>query len=113
MTRSRIKVTIHNSGIRTTVCIIYFKNKIPSLEDLLKTLADLIRFNFIPTITDGYLCSNNDRILLSFSVRFSGLAIPLLHNDAKHEYENTTNLTLPLKELIKDQYQIYSVKETE
>ena len=32
---------------------------------------------------------DNDRILLSLPVRFGGLAIPLFHNDAKYEYENS------------------------
>ena len=63
----------------------------PSLGELLKPLEDLIRFNFIPAITDGHLCSDNNPILLSLPLRFGGLAIPLFHNDAKYEYENSKN----------------------
>ena len=80
---------------------------------LLKTLADLIRFNFIPAITGGHLCADNDRILLSLPVRFDGLAIPLFHNDAKYEYENSPKLTSSLTQVIKDQYKIYSVNKAE
>ena len=75
----------------------------PSLGELLKPLEDLIRFNFIPATTDGHLCSDNNPILLSLPVRFGGLAIPLFHNDAKYEYENSRKLTSSLTQLIKDQ----------
>ena len=80
---------------------------------MLKPLEDLFRFNFIPAITGGNLCLDNDRILLSLPVRFGGLAIPLFHNDAKYDYQNSRKLTLSLTQLIKDQYHIYSVNETE
>ena len=46
-------------------------------------------------------------------MRLSGLAIPLFDNHARCEYENFRKLILPLTQLIKDQYQIYSVIETE
>ena len=85
----------------------------PSLGELLKPLEDVIRCNFIPAITVAYLCSDNERILLSLPVRFAGLAIPPFHNDAKYEYENSRKLTSSLTKSIKDQYHIYSVNETE
>ena len=44
----------------------YFMRTIPSLGELLKPLEDVIRFNFIPAITGGHSCLDNDRILLSF-----------------------------------------------
>ena len=59
------------------------------------------------------LCSYNDCILPSLPVRFGRLAIPLFHNDVKYKYENSRKLTLSLTKLTKDQYQIYSVNETE
>ena len=91
----------------------YFMGTIPSLGELLKPLEDVIRFNFIPAITGGHLCSDNDCILLSLPVRVGGLAIPLFHNDLKYEYENSRKLTSSLTQSIKSQYQIYSVNETE
>ena len=86
---------------------------IPSLGELLKPLEDCTRFNFIPAITGGQLCSDNDRILLSLPVRFGGITIPLFHNDAKYEYENSRKLTSSLTQSIKNQYQIYSDNKTE
>ena len=84
----------------------YFMSTIPSLGKLLKPLEDVIRFNFIPAITDEHLCSDNDHILPSFPVRFGGLAILLFHNDMKYEYESSRKLTSSLTHTIKDQYQI-------
>ena len=55
--------------------------KIPSLGELLKPLEDVNHRNFIPTITGIHLCSDNDRILLSFPVRFG--TMPLFHNNAE------------------------------
>ena len=46
-------------------------------------------------------------------MRFGGLAIPLFHNDAKYEYENSRKLTSSLTQLNKDQDQTYSVNKTE
>ena len=53
----------------------YFMDTIPSLRELLKPLEDFARINYIPAITGGHLCSHNELILLSFPVRFGGLAI--------------------------------------
>ena len=81
----------------------YFMCTIPSLGELLKPLEDVIRFNFIPAITGGHLCSDNDRILLSLPMKSGVLAIPPFHNDAKYENENSRKLTSSLTHLIKDQ----------
>ena len=64
----------------------YFIRTIPSLGELLKPLEDVIR---------------------------CGLAVPLFHNEAKYECENSRKLTSSLTQLIKDQYQIYTVNKTE
>ena len=85
----------------------YFKRIALSLGELLKALEDVIRFHFLPAITGGHFCSDNERILLSLPVRFGGLAIPLFHSDGKYEYENYRNLTPSLTQLIKYHYQTY------
>ena len=70
----------------------YFMRTISSLGESLKPLEDVIRFHFIPVITGGHLCSDNERLLLSLPLRFGGLAIPLFHKDAQYEYENSRKL---------------------
>ena len=91
----------------------YFMRTIPSLGESLKPLEDVIRFHFIPAITGGHLCSDNERLLLSLPLRFGGLAIPLFHKDAQYEYENSRKLTSSLAKLIKEQNQMYIVNELE
>ena len=91
----------------------YFMRTIPSLGELLKPLEDVIRFHFIPAITGGHLCSDNERRLLSLPIRFGGLAIPLFYNDAQYEYENSRKLTSSLARLIKEQNQVYTVNESD
>ena len=49
-------------------------------------------------------------ILVSFPMRFGELTIQLFHNDGKYEYENSRKLASSTQ-LIKDQYQVYSVSE--
>ena len=78
-----------------------------------KTIRRCYHFNFIPAIPGGQLSSDNDSILLSLPVRFGGLEIPLFHNDPNYEYENSRKLTSSLTQLVKDQYQIFSVNEVE
>ena len=46
-------------------------------------------------------------------MEFGGLANPLFHNDKKYKFENSRKLKSSITQLIKDQYQIYSVNETE
>ena len=91
----------------------YFLRTIPSLGESLKPLEDVIRFHFIPAITGGHLCSDNERLLLSLPLRFGGLAIPLFHKDAQYEYKNSRKLTSSLAKLIKEQNQMYIVNELE
>ena len=68
---------------------------------------------YYPAITGGHLCLENECILLSLPVRFGGLAIPLFYNDVKYKYEISRKLAFSLTQSIKNQYQIYSVNETE
>ena len=83
------------------------------LGDLLKPLENVILFNFISALTGRHLFLDNDHILLSLPVRFGGLAIPLFHNDAKCEYENSRKLILSQTQSVKVQYQIYLVNKME
>ena len=89
----------------------YFMRTIPSLGESLKPLEEVIRFYFIPAITGGHLCSDNERLLTSLPIRFGGLDIPCFHNEAIYEYENSRKLTSSLSELIKEQNQIYTIDE--
>ena len=87
----------------------YYMRTIPCIKDY---LAPLI-IKFIPSITGGHICSNDERVLLSVPARFGGLGIPLFHENAGIEFENSRKLTSSLTDLIKDQSVLYSVNGIE
>ena len=66
-------------------------------------LEELIRFKFIPSITGGHICSNNERVLISLLTRFGGLGIPQLQENTGIKFENSRELKSSLTDLIKDQ----------
>ena len=86
---------------------------IPCIKDYLIPLEEVIRFKCIPSITGGHICSNDERVLLSLPTRFDGLGIPLFHENAGIEFENSRKLTSSLTDLIKDQSVLYSVNRIE
>ena len=50
-------------------------------------------------LTGGHICSNDDHVLIT---GFGGLGIPLFHENAGIEFENSRKLTSSLTDLIKD-----------
>ena len=56
------------------------------------SLEEVIRFKFIPYVSGGHICSNDERVLLSLPTRFGGLGIPLFHVNAVIEFENSRKL---------------------
>ena len=76
-------------------------------------LEDIIRFKFIPSITGGQICSNDERVLLLLWTRFGGLGISLFHENAGTESENSRKLTSKLTNLIKGQSILYSMNGIE
>ena len=53
------------------------------------SLEEVIRFKFIPYVSGGHICSNDERVLLSLPTRFGELGIPLFHVNAVIEFENS------------------------
>ena len=60
---------------------------IPELEELLKLFENVIYFEFILSITKGYICSDNEPKLLSLPTRYEGLAIPRVHEIASYIFQ--------------------------
>ena len=88
----------------------HYMRTIPCINDYLMPMEEVTHFKFIPSITGGQICSNDERVLLSLPTRFSGLGIPLFHENAGIEFENSRMLTSSLTDLIKDQSVLYFVK---
>ena len=65
---------------------------IPGISQFLYPLEETVRSKFIPAISGGHLCSNNERQLLSLPTRYGGLAIPLFYELAETEFENRVKL---------------------
>ena len=70
----------------------YYMRTIPCIKDYLMPLEEVIRFKFIPSVTGGHICSNDERVLLSLPARFGGLGIPLFHENAGIQFENSRKL---------------------
>ena len=75
----------------------YHMRAIPDLGELLESLDHIIDHSFIPAITGGHVCSNEERRLLSLPIKFGGLSLPILknlsaeqHQDSKKACQNLT-----------------------
>ena len=82
----------------------------PCIKDCLIPLEEVIRFNFIPSMIGGRICSNGESVLLSLPTRFGGLGISLFDENAGIQFEYSRKLTLSLTDLIKDQSVLYRRK---
>ena len=63
----------------------YVMGTSPGISQFLCPLEDRNRNKFIPAITGGHICSNNERRLLSLSTRYGKLAIPTFYELAETE----------------------------
>ena len=82
---------------------------IQCIHDYLMPLEEETRFKFITSIAGGHTCTTDERVLRSLPRKFGGFEIPLFHENADIEFENSTKLTSSLIDLIKDQSVLHSV----
>ena len=68
---------------------------------------------FIPAIKGGYICSDNERALLSLSTRYGELNVVFFHETAKSEFENLRIISKELTNLFFNQNPIYTVNTYE
>ena len=81
----------------------YFMGAIPGISQFLYPLEETVRKKFIPAITGGHICSNNEPRVLSVPTRYSRLAIPMFYELAETEYESSRKITSELTPLIINQ----------
>ena len=55
----------------------YHIRTLPNIKQHLTQLDALVDQLFIPAITDGHMCSDDERLLISLPVKKAGLAIPI------------------------------------
>ena len=89
----------------------YFMRTIPDISSLLLPIENTIRNRFIPAITSGCICSEEEQILLSLLTRYRGWTIPIFDKQAEGEYKNLLRITTELTSLIIVQQMVYTVDE--
>ena len=62
---------------------------IPGISQFLYPLEETFRNKFIPAVTGGHICSNNERRLLPLPTRYGVLAIPIIYQLAQTEFKNS------------------------
>ena len=84
---------------------------ISDISNLLTPIEDTIRYRFIPAITGGRICYEEERRLLSLQFTYGGLAISIFRKQADFEYSNSRRITTRLTSLIIVQQTEYTVDE--
>ena len=72
-----------------------------NIKQHLTRLDAIVDNVFIPAITDGHLCTTNERLLLSLPVKKGGLATPIFSTMANFEFANSRAST---EQLVKHIY---------
>ena len=67
----------------------YHIRTMPNIKQHLSKMDDIVDNVFIPAITEGSVCSTDERLLLSLPVKKGGLAIPIFSNVAEFELTNS------------------------
>ena len=88
----------------------YFMRTILGISQFLYPLEETVRNKFIPVIRGGHICSNEQQ-LLSLGACYGGLAIPIFHELAETEFENSCKITSELTPLIINKSIQYNVNE--
>ena len=81
----------------------YHMRAIPNIDQHLSTMDGIVDNKFIPAITEGHICSKDERLFLSLPVKKGGLGIPILSNVAPFEFTNSRMATEHLVLKIKNQ----------
>ncbi|XP_028416582.1 uncharacterized protein LOC114540659 [Dendronephthya gigantea] len=67
----------------------YYIRTIPNIKQQLTKVDEVIDNTLIPAITEGHICTVEERLLLSLPVKKGGLAVPMFTNIADFEYLNS------------------------
>ena len=82
----------------------FYIRTIPEIKHLLQPLENAIRLKFIPALTDGRMCNDNERDLLSLPPRLGGSGIINLVKICEIEYEFSKEATQILTSAIIKQH---------
>ena len=76
----------------------YYIRTLPNIKQHHAQLDALVDQVFIPAITDGHICSADERLLLSLPAKKGGLAIPIISATADSEFSRSKAATEQLIE---------------
>ena len=91
----------------------FYMRTIKGIEQFLQPIEDTIRNKFIPAISEGRHCSDDERELLSLPTRYGGMGIKNPVETAKEEFENSKKLTKQMSSLLYEQSTAYKINITE
>ena len=80
---------------------------VPNISNLLRHIGDVIMKEFIPALTGGVKCSENERKLLSLPPKLGGSGIPIFSETSDFEYSNSKMVTKQLCQKIIQQKREY------
>ena len=81
----------------------YHIRVLPNIRGLLAPLDNAIDNKLIPALTDGYVCSADERLLIALPVKQGGMSIPIFEKRAPVEYQNSRLACTQLIDNIKSQ----------
>ena len=81
----------------------YFMRTLPDVEDILGDLDKVIDNEFIVAITEGHICTEDERKLMSLPVKMGGLGIPIFSEICSREFSASHRITQQLTENIVNQ----------
>ena len=73
---------------------------VADIGELMGSLENCIRYSFIPAITNGHVCNDEERLILTLLPKLGGLGIPNPVNSEDHKYNNSLKVTSALTEKI-------------
>ena len=83
----------------------YMSRTIADIGELMRPLENCISYSFIPAITNGHKCNDDERIILTLPPRLGGLEIPNPVTSVDQECNNSLKVTSALTERIITQEQ--------
>ena len=65
----------------------YHIRVIPEIGTFLASLDQAVQDKLIPAFSDGYICSEDERLLLSLPIKSGGMSIPIFETKSTDEYQ--------------------------
>ena len=75
----------------------YYMRTIPRLGTLLQPVDNVINQHFLPTITEGQYCSQEERKRLSLPARYGGLGISIFSEAPPKKYEYSKQFAINIQ----------------